>query len=111
MTTPLTATIKAWTTSQWRNIDYVKDLIARGDTTEALQSLSYTSTDMSNSEDWIEVGTAQVTVTFHPRDTVVEKELEGLKTQLEKTRAENYMREQIILDRIGKLQAITYTGE
>jgi outer membrane protein len=46
--------------------------------------LVYTNADMSDTEDWTEVGTAEVTVTFYPRDTVVAKELEGLKAQLER---------------------------
>ena len=51
------------------------------------------------------------TVTLHSRDTVVEKELAGLKQQLEKVRADNHMRENAILDRISKLQAIECAGE
>jgi hypothetical protein len=113
MTTPLTATatVKAWTTSQWRNIDHITDMIARGETTEAVAAMMYITHDMSDTEGWTEVGTAEITVTFHPRDTVVAKELDGLKAQLERVRAENHMRENAILDRISKLQAITYTGE
>jgi hypothetical protein len=106
-----TATIKAWTTSKWRDIDYVQELINEGNTTEALAALCFSNNDMSDMEDWTEVGTAEVTVTFHPRDTVVAKELEGLKVQLERVRADNHMRENAILDRISKLQAITYVSE
>jgi hypothetical protein len=106
-----TATIKAWTTSKWRDIAYVEQLINEGSPTEALASLVYSNNDMSDVEDWTEVGTAEVTVTFHPRETVVAKELQGLQAQLQKVRAENHMRENAILERISNLQAITYTGE
>ena len=106
-----TGTLKAWTTSKWRNIEYVQECINKGDHAEALASLVYISHDMSDTEDWTEVGTAEVTVTFHPAETVVAKELQGLQAQLQKVRAENHMRENAILDRISKLQAITYTGE
>jgi hypothetical protein len=104
-------TIKAWTTSKWRNIEYVEEMINKGDLAEALGSLAFINHDMSDSEDWTEVGIAEVTVTFHPRETVVAKELEGLQAQLERVRADNHMRENVILDRISKLQAITYAPE
>lgn len=106
-----TATLKVWTTSQWRNLDYVTDLIDQGNTDEAASALTYTTHDMSDCLDWTEVGTAKVTVTFFPRETVVAKELDGLKAQLEQVRAENHLRENVILDRISKLQAITYVPE
>ena len=104
-------TIKAWTTSKWHDITYVEEMLKEGRTDEALAALVYTNADMSDTEDWTEVGTAEVTVTFHPRDTVVAKELEGLKAQLERVRADNHLRENAILDRISKLQAIAYTPE
>lgn len=106
-----TATLRVWTTSIWRDIDSIGDLIAHGETTEALSAMTYINQDMSDTDGWTEVGTAEVTVTFYPRDTVVAKKLDGLKVQLEKVRAENHMRENAILDRISKLQALTYTGE
>jgi hypothetical protein len=56
------------------------------------------------------VGVATITVTLHPRDELVAKELEGLNTQLQKVRAENHMRENAILDRISKLQALEHTA-
>jgi hypothetical protein len=113
MPTPIqaTATIKAWTTSEWRNLDHIIGMIDRGEATEALATMAYINHDMSKTEGWAEVGAAEITVTFFPRDTVVAKELDGLKQQLEKVRAENHMRENAILDRISKLQAITYTPE
>jgi hypothetical protein len=106
-----TGTIKAWTTSKWHNLEYVEQLINEGRPQEALDALSFANADMSDTEDWTEVGTAEVTVTFHPRDTVVAKELEGLKAQLKRVRADNHLRENAILDRISKLQAITYVSE
>jgi hypothetical protein len=53
---------------------------------------------------------ATITVTLHPRDELVAKELEGLSTQLQKVRAENHMRENAILDRISKLQALEHAA-
>lgn len=106
----ITGTARVWTTSKWHNIDYINSRIAEGENNEAISEMSYTKHDMSNSEDWLEVGTAEITVTFFPRDTVVAKELEGLNAQLQKVRAENHMRENAILDRISKLQALEWVA-
>lgn len=99
---------KAWTTSTWRGIDEIDRLIAEGYKDEAISAMSYSNNDMSGSADWTEVGIAEITVTFYARDTLVAKELEGLNTQLQKVRAENHWRENAILDRISKLQALEY---
>jgi hypothetical protein len=110
MSTPIkfTGTTKAWTTSTWHNIDHVLETVKQEHLNEAADELSFTNNNMSHIEDWTEVGIAEITVTFYPRDTVVAKELDGLNTQLQKVRAENQQRENAILDRISKLQAITY---
>jgi len=110
MSTPIqfTGTTKAWTTSQWRNVDHILHLVKEGDFDEAASEMTYINHDMSDAESWVEVGVATITVTFHPREELVAKELDGLNTQLQKVRAENQQRENAILDRISKLQAITY---
>ena len=112
MNTPvkITGTSKAWTTSKWRSIDDVQRLISEGKLDEAVNELSFSRSDMSDVEDWVEVGVAEITVTFFAREQVVAKELKGLNAQLEKVRAENHMRENLILDRISKLQALEYTA-
>ena len=112
MTTPtFTGICKVWTTSKWSGIESVLHSVAEGRLDEAVSQMTYINHDMSSAEDWTEVGVAQITVTLHPRDVVVEKELAGLKQQLEKVRADNHMRENAILDRISKLQAIEYVEE
>jgi macrodomain Ter protein organizer (MatP/YcbG family) len=110
MSTPITftGTTKVWTTSKWRDISYVTDCLAKGKTEELVGELNYINHDMSDTEDWVEVGVAAITVTLHPKDDIVAKELDGLNAQLQKVRAENQQRENAILDRISKLQAITY---
>lgn len=112
MTTPvkITGTAKAWTTSKWRGIDEINHMIAEGENDEAISGLTYINHDMSGTEEWTEVGIAEITVTFYPREDVVAKELEGLNKQLEKVRADNQWRENVILDRISKLQALEYTA-
>jgi hypothetical protein len=110
MSTPITftGTTKVWTTSQWRNVDHILHLVKEGDFDEAASGMTYINHDISDAEGWAEVGVATITVTFHPREELVAKELDGLNTQLQKVRAENQQRENAILDRISKLQAITY---
>jgi hypothetical protein len=113
MSTPIqfTGTVKAWTTSQWRNVDHILHLAKEGDFDEAASGLTYTNNDEFCADGWVEVGMATIAITLHPRDELVAKELEGLNTQLQKVRAENQQRENAILDRISKLQAIEYAGE
>lgn len=112
MSTPvkITGTAKAWTTSKWRGIDEINHMIAEGENDEAISGLTYINHDMSGTEEWTEVGIAEITVTFYPREDVVAKELEGLNKQLERVRADNHMRENAILDRISKLQALEFTA-
>lgn len=106
----ITGSLKAWTTSKWNNLDSVVNMVSQGEQVEALNALSYLNHDMSGSDDWIEVGVAEITVTLYPREDVVAKELESLKDCLQRVRAENHMRENAILERINNLQAITYEG-
>lgn len=110
MTTPvkITGTAKAWTTSKWRGIDEINHMIAEGENDEAISGMTYINHDMSGTEEWTEVGIAEITVTFYPREDVVAKELKGLSAQLQKVRADNMMRENAILDRISKLQALEH---
>lgn len=110
MSTPvkITGTMKTWTTSKYFNIDHVYALLDKGKTQSAISCLNFTSSDMSDCEDWVEVGSAEITVTLCSRDEAVAKELDGLNAQLQKVRADNQQRENAILDRISKLQAITY---
>ena len=110
MTTPIqfTGTTKAWTSSQWRGIDTILHMVNKAELDDAASALTYINHDMSDTEGWAEVGIATITVEFYPREELVSKELDGLKVQLEKVRADNQQRENAILDRISKLLAVTY---
>jgi hypothetical protein len=112
MSTPvkITGTMKTWTTSKYFNIDHVYALLDEGKTQSAISCLNFTNSNMSNCEDWVEVGSAEITVTLFHRDEVIANELDGLNTQLQKVRAENQQRENAILDRISKLQALEWTA-
>lgn len=106
----ITGTARAWTTNKWTDHDEVQAMAAAGEMDRAVSSMHYTLHDMSDNDDWNEVGTAEITVTFFPRDEIVGKQLEALQGQLQKVRADNAMRENAILDRISKLQALEYTA-
>jgi hypothetical protein len=106
-----TGTAKAWTTGKWRDIESVLHTVKGGEVDQAVSDMTYTNHDMSATEEWVEVGVATITVTLHPREVLFERELEGLNAQLAKVRADNHMRENAILDRISKLQAIEYFGD
>jgi len=112
MNTPITftGTTKAWTTSQWSDIDHILHTIKEGELDEAASALTYINHDMSDTDGWVQVGTASITVTFYPREELVAKELDGLNAQLQKVRADNQQRENAILDRISKLQALEWTA-
>jgi hypothetical protein len=112
MTNPIkfTGTTKAWTSSQWRGIDTILHMVNKAELDDAASALTYINHDMSDTEGWAEVGIATITVEFYPREELVSKELDGLKVQLEKVRADNQQRENAILDRISKLLAVTYEG-
>ena len=108
MTTTFTGSTKVWISSpEWKDVATLKQLIEQGKTTAAVDYLSTSNHDMSSSG-WAEVGTATVTVTLHDENELTEKALESLHKQLREVRAENQQHENFILDRISKLQAITY---
>ena len=103
-----TGSTKAWTTSTWEGIDSVLHAVKDNKLDQAANILSYSILDMSSAEGWAEVGTATITVELYSHEKLVAKELEGLNDQLQQIRAANQQRENVILDRISKLQAITY---
>jgi hypothetical protein len=107
--TEMKTTLKVWTTSPYNDMRAIQEMIRLGDVQKALSSVQYTNTDMSYSDGWVEVGVADVEVSFSSDEDITAKELEDLKAKLNKVRAENHMRENLILDRISKLQAISYS--
>lgn len=54
------------------------------------------------------IGTAEVTVTLHSSDEIVQNQIASLQTQLQDARAQAHKAEQAILEKISKLQALTY---
>jgi hypothetical protein len=62
---------------------------------------------MSKIAGWSLIGSAEVAVSFFPRDELVTQELKSLQAQLDHARAEWLTKQQEILERISKLQALT----
>lgn len=58
---------------------------------------------------WIKVGTASITVEYKRAEELDGQKLDALKQQLQTVRAENWQRENAILNAISKLTAIGYT--
>lgn len=74
---------------------------------ESSESMPYISHHETNET---LVGSAVVTVTLFSKDRIHAAELELLNKKLKATRAENQQRENDILDKISKLQALTFAG-
>lgn len=103
----ITATLPAWITST-KSVDRVLGYIESGQPQEAVANFFYCRGDMDKGSDpWVRVGEADITVHIQSRDELVTNQLQTLKNELDAGRAEWLTRQQGILDRINKLQAIT----
>lgn len=104
--------LAAWVTNKWDSFDDILASCKDGNESQALGRLTYTrlEQDMSDIDDWVKVGTATVTITFDDVKDVNQRQLEVLKETLASVRAENHMREKMVLDRISNLQALTYNA-
>lgn len=58
-------------------------------------------------EGYVRIGTATVEVEVFGEDQIVVQQMDALHKQLQNVRAENQKRENAILDKISKLQALT----
>lgn len=57
---------------------------------------------------WMVIGAAHIAVDFLSDEEVSAQQLDALKAELASVRASNQRRENAILDRISKLQSLTY---
>jgi hypothetical protein len=71
--------------------------------------LTYSAHDMSSL--WTRVGDAEITVTLGSKDEQVAAALKALRGQLDEARAEWLQKQNEILERINKLQALEMTVE
>lgn len=105
----ITGTIDAWLTGTRETLDGV---LREEDAQERLSRFGYSSYDMATgSYPWVKVGTAEITITLFPREQVVAEQIRVLNDELQKERAESQMKQNAILDRIGKLQSLENTVE
>lgn len=102
----ITATVKAWITSSY----YGPAEIER-DGDYAVGNLFYANNDMTGSDGWCHVGTADITVTLFDQDSIIEKKVESLRKELINHRANSHAHEVELEAKIQKLLAITYTPE
>lgn len=103
----ITTTLKVWTTSDY-SMRCLMDAVQAGDPNEAASSLFYTNSEMDKTSDpWTCVGEAEVRVQLYQRDQLVQSHLATLNAELEHARAEWLTKQQALLERISKLQALT----
>lgn len=101
-----TAKVKAWTTSDYA-LERLIDGIQAGDVSKAIPDLFYANSNMATSG-WVLVGEATITLDANNYDKLAEEQLATLEAQLAHERAESQLRQNAILDRISKLQALTF---
>jgi hypothetical protein len=66
--------------------------------------------DGTGPEGWTRCGTATVTYEFVGEDRITANKVVSLKAELAKDRAESEMRQNAILNKISKLEALEYTA-
>ena len=104
----ITATIPAWINLEYSALDRMQRNIEEGFFSEAVGEPSYYVRQLTG---YTQIGTAEITLELFPQEVIDGNQLGALKQELHKVRAENQARENAILDRISKLQAIGYEVE
>lgn len=103
----LTGTVDVWLTSSFDSLEKIVK-VSESDPAAALSMLGYASHDMSTGQyPWARIGTAEVTVSFVSREEATAGQLKVLQHELAEARAAWMTKQQGILERINKLQALT----
>ncbi len=110
MSTTFTSSCKVWLSNSGTSERDVRAHIQSGQLDRAVNTLIFYQVD-SGPASWTEVGIAEITITLRPSSDINEEQLQSLQRELQTVRAENQQRENAILQRISKLQAIEYTPE
>lgn len=105
----INAQITAWTHSDCSMERFMQG-VQRGDRGYAINALAFSLHDMSSCG-YVKVGMATVEVEVLPAEELQSQQLAMLTAQLEKERAESQVKQNAILDRISKLQAIGYSSD
>lgn len=101
------SSINAFITADYKMREFL-DAMNEGNPDTAIKQLSYAGEHMIGYEGWVHVGTARVSVDVLLLEAIHMGQLDALKAELQKVRAENQQRENAILAAISKLQAIEY---
>ena len=108
MSLEFTGNIAVWNSCpEYKPTSSAKNLVADGENDEAVAFFHYTDSDMRD-HGWVHVGNAVFTVMLFDESILHGKQLEALKAELQSVRADNQRKENAILDRISKLQALTF---
>lgn len=101
-----------YTAYAYFNPAYAKlDNILAGEYTPILSSSEPGSGGYFESDGYVHIGTATVTVEIHSQDKIVAGQIKALNDQLQAVRAESQQKENAILLQISKLQALTMNAE
>ena len=106
--TKVKATSIAWATSDY-SIGVVMRGIKSGDDALVVENVAFSNHEAMDKQGWVRVGMATIEVEIAPVDELQNHQLATLMAQLEKERADTQMRQNAILDRISKLQAIGFS--
>jgi hypothetical protein len=101
----ITATLPAWASSSYQATNMLRHL-KDGEPQKAAETMFFASGDMESLQ-WIRVGEADLTVRVHSESAIVAGQLQALQRELDNARAEWMTKQQEILERISKLQALT----
>ena len=100
-----TGKTKVWLSSGWSTTE---DLLTLTDD-EDVNYVAYASHDMSL-KGWRLIGTATVTIELARKEVIHKTELDALNNQLAAVRTQAQEAENMILDRISKLQSLSFNG-
>lgn len=106
--TKVKATSIAWVTGDY-SIGVVMRGIQSGDDALVVENVAFSNHEAMDKQGWVRVGMATIEVEIAPVDELQNHQLATLMAQLEKERADTQMRQNAILDRISKLQAIGFS--
>jgi len=107
-TTTFTGPARVWINGTWVTAEDVRRM-ALEDPSRAINMLAFTSVDNDMTKhDWIEVGTAEVTITLLPPEDTTVKHVEAIRKQITEVQADAQRKVNALEDRISKLLAITY---
>ena len=87
----------------WKDIEELQ--VLKDD--EAVGYVAYSQSDMTPNN-WLLIGTAVVTITLDSKEVTHKTELDVLRKQLAEARTKAQETENLILDRMTKLHALTF---